>query len=94
MRFGFKNLYNPRIPPTFWFPLPYSTRIQNNVPKKDNAEAHFRSWHFPVSRQASNASELEGADSAAVTNSGEGLHEFDWYCLKYKIMNKVSQELE
>ena len=100
VRFGFKNLYNHRVPPTFWFPLPYSTRIQNNI--QDNESDHAKSliWHFPVRQKgdkpvgpgvvSSEPPNTNGKHNAANgTNAVEKVqHNFDWYCFKYISMGK------
>ena len=66
VRFGFSNLYDFRVPPTFWFPLPYSTQIQDSA----------SSWHFPVSQR--NQQDTSKSDAA----TEEPPESCEWFCLQ------------
>ena len=65
-QFGFSNLYDFRVPPTFWFPLPYSTQIQDSA----------SSWHFPVSQR--NQQDTSKSDAA----TEEPPESCEWFCLQ------------
>ena len=71
VRFGFSNLYDYRVPPTFWFPLPYSTQIQGSG----------TSWHFPV-RESTTEAGVSNKDNKGGGGEEVPLTKCEWYCLK------------
>ena len=79
VRFGFEHLFDRRTPPTLWFPLPYSTQVQDND-VVDGGEGVLRTvWNFPCC-----ASTAAAADNDAAAEQGGGeaaTGQVEWFCM-------------